>query len=240
MMTTSTPVREPARRTESRAPGPRASLRELDELRARSYIPTSPRVIAFDELPATEQQRLAGLAERSRPANASLHVVRAMHDYRPPGAKTRPATRQAPATEIATEPHVESAERADARCAVSSIDSEPPTTSAHEPIASQSAPESAAAAPLANADEEHAPRVPGESKVTISDELSGLTFAESMAAHARAYLIAVLVAAGGVRVRAAELAGVKRQRFQGLIRRHGIKIAFDTKARGWHRARRSL
>lgn len=58
------------------------------------------------------------------------------------------------------------------------------------------------------------------------------TYKEAMDAHAREYLTHVLKATGGERQRAAEMAGLNRTHLQALIKRHGISIDFDPKARG--------
>jgi hypothetical protein len=65
----------------------------------------------------------------------------------------------------------------------------------------------------------------------MSSSAKQLTYKEAMDAHAREYLKAT----GGERQRAAEMAGLNRTHLQALIKRFGISIDFDPKARGRRR-----
>ena len=71
--------------------------------------------------------------------------------------------------------------------------------------------------------------------ISMSSSAKQLTYKEAMDAHAREYLTRVLKATGGERQRAAEMAGLNRTHLQALIKRFGISIDFDPKARGRRR-----
>lgn len=212
-ITTTTLAREPVRRAKPQAPMPRATRQDLfrvfDQQQRRELTPAR-------RLPWNFWVR-----EPARPGRElSLRVAAAMSDL--------PATQEASAVEIAIDDQREIAERADARCAVSSIDSERPSDSGQVEIAAQSASYEVS---LQTETDSH------ETIASHRDEVFP-TFREAQSAHAREYLTSVLIATGGERAAAARLAGIGRTHMQALVRRFGISIAFDPKARGRHRARR--
>lgn len=130
-----------------------------------------------------------------------------------------------PAPEIQPELHDEIEISAAPPCAVATIEPATVTDCAEAPIAS---PE-----PSYEVSLENPTIVPRESKVTDCDEvIEHMTFAQSMAAHSRRYLESVLRQTGGERRRAAELAGVGRTHLQALIKRFGVDVAMNPKARG--------
>jgi transcriptional regulator with GAF, ATPase, and Fis domain len=153
--------------------------------------------------------------------------------------KIKLTAKEAPASETATEHRVENAPNPSRRFAVSTISGESPTTSGQEPIAPQSASEVPSECLYVKRDEHESEAVSRGTIVTNSDELSRVSYQQTIERAAKQYLVAVLEEAGGERWKAAQLAGLNRTHLQALIRKHAIDVPMNPKARGrW--ARRSV
>lgn len=168
--------------------------------------------------------------QRSRP--------RALSNGHEQSTKSEPTAKEAPASEIAAEHRVENAPNPAPRFAVSTISCESPTTSGQETLALQGASKALSECLYVKRDEHESEAVSRGTIVTNSDELSRVSYQQTIERAAKQYLVAVLEEAGGERWKAAQLAGLNRTHLQALIRKHAIDVPMNPKARGrW--ARRS-
>lgn len=205
---------------------PIASRRELFKLfdeRQRHDAPTPARYVTVPD-----KQRAwntcAGYRLRLGKGTPSLRVAAAMSDRRP-----QP---EAPATEIAIDELPASAELAEPRRVVQAIESEQPSDSGQVEIV---APATSCEVRL-----ETETIVSRESIVSDQERSALPTFRQAQDAHAREYLTRVLTATGGERTAAARIAGVRRTHLHSLIKRLGIAIPMDPKARGRRRRERCV